>query len=63
MIYLIGKLSGAARTNDTKMAEALIIAGGYYCCSEAEYYQRLRDDEALDVAIAESGDGGRHRQA
>ena len=52
LIYLIGE-TGAARTSDPAMADALIAIGGYRRCTEEQYWQRMREIEAVDAAVAE----------
>ena len=52
MIYLIGE-TGAAKTNDETMANAMVELAGYTRCTEEEYWQRLREIKAVDDAYAE----------
>jgi len=52
MIYLIGE-TGAAKTNDFAMAEAMVTVGRYCRCTEEQYWQRMREIEAVDTAAAE----------
>jgi hypothetical protein len=58
MIYLIG-VSGAACTPNEGMAKALEEVAGYQRCTEDEYWERLREIEAVDGPAEEVEQGGK----
>ena len=49
MIYLTGT-TGAARTTDPTIAQAMETIAGYQRCTQEQYYAKLQDIEALDTA-------------
>jgi len=55
MIYLIGE-TGAARTTDEAMARAIVRSAGYRRCTEATYWQKMREIEAVDGFVLEQND-------